>query len=79
MPLAEPMVSPDEMAGFSALVASAFAQRRKTLRNNLRNQVDDEVWQALAIDPGARSETLEVGQFVALHAELRARAAAGAL
>jgi 16S rRNA (adenine1518-N6/adenine1519-N6)-dimethyltransferase len=79
MPLAEPLVSPDEMAGFSALVASAFAQRRKTLRNNLRNRVDEDVWQALAIDPGARSETLEVGQFVALHSALRARAAADAL
>ena len=51
------------------VVEAAFAQRRKTLRNNLRAAYGDAGLAALAeagIDPSARAETLDVDAFVAL-------------
>lgn len=47
-----------------ALVKSAFAQRRKTLRNNLKEIISSTQLEALGIDPGARAETLELTQFI---------------
>jgi 16S rRNA (adenine1518-N6/adenine1519-N6)-dimethyltransferase len=49
-----------------ALVKAAFAQRRKTLRNNLKEIIDSTQLEALGIDPGARAETLELTQFIAI-------------
>lgn len=46
------------------IVQTAFAQRRKTLRNNLKGLIDSAQLQALGIDPGARAETLELLQFI---------------
>ncbi len=54
--------------GFAELVARAFSQRRKTLRNSLRGLISDQAWQQLDIDPGARPETLSAPQFAALAA-----------
>ena len=51
---------------FGRLVAAAFSQRRKTLRNTLRDYVTLEDFAALGIDPGLRGETLGVAEFVAL-------------
>ena len=48
------------------VVQSAFAQRRKTLRNNMKGILDDDALEALGIDPGTRSEKLELGQFIAM-------------
>lgn len=48
------------------LVQAAFAQRRKTLRNNLKGILDDATLEALGIDPGARAETLTLEQFIAM-------------
>ena len=48
------------------LVKQAFAQRRKTLRNNLKTLLNSEQIISLDIDPGARPETLHVEQYVAL-------------
>jgi 16S rRNA (adenine1518-N6/adenine1519-N6)-dimethyltransferase len=45
-------------------VQSAFAQRRKTLRNNLKGLIDSAALETLGIDPGARAETLELSQFI---------------
>lgn len=53
-------------ADFSALVKQAFAQRRKTLRNNLKNMLDGDGIAALGIDPGVRAETLAPADFVRL-------------
>ncbi|WP_020557909.1 16S rRNA (adenine(1518)-N(6)/adenine(1519)-N(6))-dimethyltransferase RsmA [Thiofilum flexile] len=50
----------------SELVALAFAQRRKTLRNNLKSIISDAGFEALGIDPSRRAETLEVSDFVRL-------------
>lgn len=52
------------------LVAAAFAQRRKTLRNSLAGLVSAERLMALGLDPGARAETLGVGDYARLAAAL---------
>ncbi len=46
------------------LVKAAFAQRRKTLRNNLKEIIDSSRLEELGVDPGARAETLELTQFI---------------
>lgn len=46
------------------LVQAAFAARRKTLRNNLKEIIDSSELEALGINPGARAETLELSQFI---------------
>jgi 16S rRNA (adenine1518-N6/adenine1519-N6)-dimethyltransferase len=46
------------------LVAAAFAQRRKTLRNTLKGVFDAEDFAALGLDPGARAQNLSVADFV---------------
>jgi 16S rRNA (adenine1518-N6/adenine1519-N6)-dimethyltransferase len=51
---------------FESLVKSGFAQRRKTLRNNLKGITNDEQLQSLGIDPSIRPERLTVGDFVAI-------------
>ena len=52
------------------LVQIAFAQRRKTLRNNLRGVIDEVVVQKLGIDPACRAETLSLDQLLDLSLEL---------
>ena len=52
------------------LVQLAFAQRRKTLRNNLRGVIDDTVMQRLEIDPTCRAETLTLDQLMDLSQRL---------
>jgi 16S rRNA (adenine1518-N6/adenine1519-N6)-dimethyltransferase len=49
---------------FARVVTTAFSQRRKTLRNTLHNVLEAADFEALGIDPGARAETLAVGDFV---------------
>jgi 16S rRNA (adenine1518-N6/adenine1519-N6)-dimethyltransferase len=51
---------------FAAVVAAAFSQRRKMLRNTLKGIVAPGVLEQLDIAPTARAETLGVAQFVAL-------------
>lgn len=51
-------------AQLRALVKAAFAQRRKTLRNNLKEIIDSSKLETLGIDPGARAETLQLTQFI---------------
>ena len=46
------------------VVQTAFGQRRKTLRNNLKGLIDTPRLESLGIDPGARAETLELPQFI---------------
>jgi 16S rRNA (adenine1518-N6/adenine1519-N6)-dimethyltransferase len=49
---------------FARVVTAAFSQRRKTLRNTLRNILETADFEALGIDPGARAETLSVSDFL---------------
>jgi 16S rRNA (adenine1518-N6/adenine1519-N6)-dimethyltransferase len=51
---------------FAALVASAFAHRRKTLRNAVRGLLSAEQIEAAGLDPRARPETLAPQAFNAL-------------
>ena len=51
---------------FSRVVAAAFSQRRKTLRNALSSVCDSAAMARAGVDPGARGETLSVAQFVRL-------------
>jgi len=51
---------------FGQVVAAAFGQRRKTLRNALSALCETSALEAAGIDPGARGETLGVADFVRL-------------
>ncbi len=51
-------------AMFSSVVARAFSQRRKTLRNTLKGVIADADFTRLNIDPGARAQELSVADFV---------------
>lgn len=51
-------------AVFGSVVARAFAQRRKTLRNTLKGVMAADDFTRLEIDPGARAQELSVADFV---------------
>lgn len=51
---------------FATVVAAAFAQRRKMLRNNLKGILDDAGFSALGIAPTSRAEDLDVDTYVAI-------------
>jgi len=46
-----------------SICLTAFNQRRKTIRNNLKKLFDDADFEALGIDPNARPETLTVADY----------------
>jgi 16S rRNA (adenine1518-N6/adenine1519-N6)-dimethyltransferase len=58
---------------FAQVVAAAFSQRRKTLRNSLRKFAAPPDFAALGIEPTARAQELSVAQFVGLADRARAR------
>ncbi|KAF0993460.1 16S rRNA (adenine(1518)-N(6)/adenine(1519)-N(6))-dimethyltransferase RsmA [Geobacillus sp. TFV-3] len=73
-----PVVVDDEVVFFQVVRAS-FAQRRKTLFNNLTNNLPggkenkeqiERVLVALGIDPRRRGETLDIAEFASLSNEL---------
>ena len=51
---------------FARIVAAAFGQRRKTLRNALKTIATEDQLERAGIAPGARGETLAVADFVRL-------------
>jgi len=51
---------------FETLVKHAFAQRRKTLRNSLKQWVSDATWESVQIRSDLRAENLSVADFVHL-------------
>jgi 16S rRNA (adenine1518-N6/adenine1519-N6)-dimethyltransferase len=53
---------------FAEIVAAAFSQRRKTLRNTLGKLVGEEAFKATGIDSGLRAENLGVAEFEKLTA-----------
>jgi len=73
VPLGSAQPAIDDETLFARVVAAAFGQRRKTLRNALHSVCSETELRALGIDPGARGETLAVGDFVALANALSAR------
>src|SRR4051812_1674435 len=66
VPLAPSRPIARDESRFAAVVAAAFSQRRKTLRNAVRALVDDAAFSRAGIDPGRRGETLSVKEFIAL-------------
>lgn len=56
----------DNIKMFERLVNVAFQQRRKTLRNALKQMMPTEIIDSLPVDAGARAETLTLQTFVEL-------------
>ena len=63
--IAQPFIANDTEQ-FEKLVKQAFAQRRKTLRNTLKDLLTAEQIESAGIDPTRRAETLAVEDFVNL-------------
>lgn len=66
VPLPLEQVEQCDDALYGRIVAAAFGQRRKTLRNTLREWLDEADFSALGIDPGLRGERLSVSDYVAI-------------
>ncbi|PKO47648.1 MAG: 16S rRNA (adenine(1518)-N(6)/adenine(1519)-N(6))-dimethyltransferase [Betaproteobacteria bacterium HGW-Betaproteobacteria-22] len=66
----QPFIAKDE-ALFAQVVTAAFGQRRKTLRNTLKDLLNDDGFAALKIDSRLRAENLAVADFVAIANYLR--------
>lgn len=49
---------------FAAIVATAFGQRRKTLRNTMRTYLQESDFATLDINPQLRAENLSVADFI---------------
>jgi 16S rRNA (adenine1518-N6/adenine1519-N6)-dimethyltransferase len=60
-------------ARYGQLVTAAFSQRRKTLRNAVRQWLDVAAIESCGIDPAARPETLQPSEFAALAQLIPAR------
>jgi len=63
VPHALPPIQVRDADAFANLVRAAFAQRRKTLRNNLKGLMTAETLESLGIDPQRRAETLTLVEF----------------
>jgi 16S rRNA (adenine1518-N6/adenine1519-N6)-dimethyltransferase len=59
-----------DLRKYSMVVAAAFSQRRKTLRNALKALLSETQIASAGVDPGARAETLTPAAFAALAARL---------
>ena len=55
--------STEHQLAFADIVSQSFAQRRKTLRNNLKHSLTETQFLAADVDPQARAETLSVSDF----------------
>jgi len=69
-PHAAPPFEIADYGNFSRVVAAAFSQRRKTLRNALKQLLSTEQIQEAGIDPGARAEVISPAGFAALAARV---------
>ncbi|WP_332671415.1 16S rRNA (adenine(1518)-N(6)/adenine(1519)-N(6))-dimethyltransferase RsmA [Aromatoleum sp.] len=78
VPLPPAALTAKDEALLERIVAAAFGQRRKTLRNTLREHLDEADFVALGLDPGLRGERLTVADYVAIANHVAAkRSAAG--
>src|SRR5574338_569519 len=66
LPLPPEQLAARDEALLGRIVAAAFGQRRKTLRNTLRDFLKEADFAALELDPGLRGERLGVADFVAI-------------
>ena len=65
-PRADDSLSIDDHDALARLVAQAFSQRRKTLRNALKGSATSELIAACGIDPGNRPEQLSIAEWINL-------------
>ena len=61
---ARPAIDDEKLLG--RLVATAFSQRRKTVRNAMKTLLGEDELRALGIDPGLRPESLAIADYVGL-------------
>ena len=61
-PLENPL-GKEEIKALENCTRIAFASKRKTIRNNLKNHLDDKSLEDLGINPQARAETLDINAF----------------
>ncbi|WP_456373654.1 16S rRNA (adenine(1518)-N(6)/adenine(1519)-N(6))-dimethyltransferase RsmA [Thiolapillus sp.] len=73
IPYQRPLHQVTDMSVFSLLVTRAFSQRRKTLRNTLKDLVPPTVMENCGIDPGNRAEQLQLADFACLGREISER------
>lgn len=66
LPLPQAVIAADKKPLFARIVADAFSQRRKTLRNTLGHHLSPDDFHTLGIDTRLRAENLSVTQFVAI-------------
>lgn len=74
LPLAARQLKAQDEKLFAGVVSAAFANRRKTLRNTLKDFLTDADFARLNIDPGLRAENLGVAEFVSIADYLPGRA-----
>jgi 16S rRNA (adenine1518-N6/adenine1519-N6)-dimethyltransferase len=65
-PHQQPPFAIEDPKRYAQVVAAAFAQRRKTLRNALKPLLDAEQIAAAGVDPGLRAEVLPPAKFESL-------------
>ncbi|MDQ3195532.1 MAG: 16S rRNA (adenine(1518)-N(6)/adenine(1519)-N(6))-dimethyltransferase RsmA [Burkholderiales bacterium] len=65
-PLPDDRLRATDETVFGQVVAAAFSQRRKMLRNTLRTYLAGQDFAMLGIDPGARAENLTLDDFIRL-------------
>lgn len=75
LPASEILVRNEKL--FAAIVRTAFGQRRKTLRNTLRNYLNEEDFALLGIDSQLRAENLSVTKFAQVTNHLDRRQTSG--
>jgi 16S rRNA (adenine1518-N6/adenine1519-N6)-dimethyltransferase len=65
-PYQKPQVTVDNEQRFALIVRQAFCQRRKTLKNNLKNLIRAEDIEAAGVDPALRPQMLTLAEYAAL-------------
>jgi 16S rRNA (adenine1518-N6/adenine1519-N6)-dimethyltransferase len=66
LPHPTPPVEIFDQQRFAQIVSQAFSQRRKTLRNTLKNKLTDRDLETIGINPQRRAETLTLQEFAQL-------------
>ena len=66
IPLPEGTYDVHDAAKLSKLVATAFSQRRKTIRNALKKVADEALLESVGIDPSLRPEAIAIAEYVRL-------------
>ncbi len=66
VPHATPPVAVKSVTTLERVCAQAFNQRRKTIRNSLKDCLDESEITALGLDPTARAEVLSLADFAAI-------------